>query len=219
MEESAPTPAAPEPAGNASHAAHSNAHELVAVILLSLVAVLTAWCGFQSAKWGGDSAVAFSEASAARIEATDFDGQARDARSADLAVYSQWVLASFDDDPALAAFIQDRFSPEFAVAFDAWDADGRTERGPFVMPEYVPDGTDEAVAAKKKADDLQVVALDFNDKGDNYSLMTVLFALVLFLAAIAQRGISLLASRLVLGLAGLIAAGGLVLLLTFPVRF
>ena len=33
---------------------HSEAHELVAVILLSLVAVLTAWCGFQSTKWGGD---------------------------------------------------------------------------------------------------------------------------------------------------------------------
>jgi hypothetical protein len=198
---------------------HSSTHELVAVILLSLVAVMTAWCGFQSAKWGGDSSVAFSEASAARIEASDFDAQARDARSADLAVYTQWVLAGFDDDPARAAYIQARFSPEFAVAFDAWDDGGRAERGPFTMDEYVPEGTLEAQAAKKKADELQVTALEFNDKGDSYSLMTVLFALVLFLAAIAQRGISLLASRIVLGLAGVIAAGGLVMLLTFPVRF
>ena len=61
-------------------------------------------------------------------------------------------------------------------------------------------------------------ALDFNEKGDNYSLMTVMFALVLFLAAIAQRGISPLATRIILGLAGGLALVGLVVLLTFPVR-
>ena len=56
-----------------SAARHTQTHELIAVILLSLVAVLTAWCGFESNKWGGDSSVAFSEASAARIEAADYD--------------------------------------------------------------------------------------------------------------------------------------------------
>jgi hypothetical protein len=196
----------------------NESHELVAIILLSLVAVLTAWCGFESAKWGGDSSVAFSEASAARIEASDFDSQARDARSIDLAIYAQWVLAEVNGEPELAAYIQDRFSPEFAVAFDAWEADGRKERGPFVMPEYVPPGTTEGKKATARASALQADALDFNDKGDNYSLMTVLFALVLFLAAIAQRGISLLAARIVLGVAGAIALAGLVVLFTFPIR-
>ncbi|GAA3199357.1 hypothetical protein [Microbacterium terregens] len=196
----------------------NESHELVAIILLSLVAVLTAWCGFESAKWGGDSSVAFSEASAARIEASDFDSQARDARSIDLAIYAQWVLAEVNGEPELAAYIQDRFSPEFAVAFDAWEADGRKERGPFVMPEYVPPGTTEGKKATARAGALQADALDFNDKGDNYSLMTVLFALVLFLAAIAQRGISLLAARIVLGVAGAIALTGLVVLFTFPIR-
>lgn len=197
---------------------HTEAHELVAVILLSLVAVLTAWCGFESAKWGGDSSVAFSEASAARIEASDFESQARDARSVDLAVYTQWVLAGANNDPALADYIQERFSPEFAVAFDAWETGGMREQGPFAMDEYVPPGTVEGAEATDRANALQAQALDFNEKGDNYSLMTVLFALVLFLAAIAQRGISLLASRIVLGLAGTIALVGLGVLFTFPIR-
>lgn len=197
---------------------HTAAHELVAVILLSLVAVLTAWCGFESAKWGGDSSVAFSEASGARIEASDYESQARDARSVDLAVYTQWVLAGANDDPTLAAYIEERFSPEFAVAFDAWKADGMQEKGPFAMDEYVPPGTLEGAEATDRANALQAQALDFNEKGDNYSLMTVLFALVLFLAAIAQRGISLLASRIVLGLAGTIALVGLIVLFTFPIR-
>ncbi len=197
---------------------HSEAHELVAVILLSLVAVLTAWCGFESAKWGGDSAVAFSQASAARIEASDFESQARDARSVDLAVYTQWVLAEANANAQLGDFIEQRFSPEFAVAFEAWEADGRQEKGPFAMAEYVPPGTADAEAATARANALQSDALDFNEKGDNYSLMTVLFALVLFLAAIAQRGISLLASRIVLGLAGVLAITGLIVLFTFPIR-
>ncbi|WP_091707414.1 hypothetical protein [Microbacterium sp. cf046] len=198
---------------------HSEAHELVAVILLSLVAVLTAWCGFQSTKWGGDSSVSFSEASSARIEASDFESQARDARMTDIAVYTQWVIAGADDDPTLADYIQERFSPELTVAFDAWQADGMQERGPFAMKEYVPPGTEEGAKATKRANDLQAQALEFNDKGDAYSLMTVLFALVLFLAAIAQRGISLLGSRIVLGLGGAIAVVGLIVLFTFPVRF
>ena len=198
---------------------HSAAHELVAVILLALVAVLTAWCGFQSTKWGGDSSVAFSEASAARIEASDYESEARDARMVDITVYTQWVIAGADDDLTLADYIQERFSPELAVAFEAWQADGMQERGPFAMEEYVAPGTEQAAETTKRANDLQATALDFNDKGDAYSLMTVLFALVLFLSAIAQRGISLVASRIVLGLAGAIALVGLIVLFTFPVRF
>ena len=83
----------------------------------------------------------------------------------------------------------------------------------------MPPGTEKARRPTKRANDLQAEALDFNEKGDNYSLMTVLFALVLFLAAIAQRGISLVASRIVLGLAGTLALVGLIVLFTFPVRF
>ena len=198
---------------------HSAAHELVAVILLALVAVLTAWCGFQSTKWGGDSSVAFSEASAARIEASDYESEARDARMVDITVYTQWVIAGADDDLTLADYIQERFSPELAVAFEAWQADGMQERGPFAMEEYVAPGTEQAAETTKRANDLQATALDFNDKGDAYSLMTVLFALVLFLSAIAQRGIAVLASRIVLVLAAVMATAGVVLLLTFRVRF
>ena len=122
----------------------SEAHELVAVILLSLVAVLTAWCGFQASKWGGDSSVAFSEASAARIEASGFESQARDARGLDLAVYAQWVEAAVSGDQLLADYIEARFTPEFSVAFSAWEADGRIENGPFAREEYIPAGTEES---------------------------------------------------------------------------
>ncbi|GAA1996168.1 hypothetical protein [Microbacterium pumilum] len=209
MDEAAPAPR-PHP---------SELHELIAVLLLSLVAVLTAWCGFQASQWGGNSSVAFNEASDARIDAASFESEARDARALDLAVYAQWVIAEAQGDEDLADYIEDRFSPEFAKAFTAWEADGRVEKGPFALKVYVPPGTEKSVAALADADAKFQQGIDFNDKSDRYSLMTVLFALVLFLSAIAQRGISLLASRIVLGLAGALSLIGVIALLTFPVTF
>ena len=47
--------------------------ELVATIVLAVATILTAWSGFQSGKWGGEQAVNFSEAGAARTESTRTD--------------------------------------------------------------------------------------------------------------------------------------------------
>ena len=55
--------------------------DAIAVFVLSAVAVLTAWCGFQSSKWGGEMSIAFSEASSARVQSIDFASQSRDARA------------------------------------------------------------------------------------------------------------------------------------------
>ena len=43
--------------------------ETIVIIVLSITAVLTAWCGFESSKWHGEMSIAFSEAFSVRIEA------------------------------------------------------------------------------------------------------------------------------------------------------
>ncbi|HAM12795.1 MAG TPA: hypothetical protein DCO91_05680, partial [Microbacterium sp.] len=91
----------------------------MAVFVLSITAVLTAWCGFEASKWGGEMSIAFSQASSARVQATSAEGEARDARQFDLSVYAEWVRATYNGEEDLAAYIEDRFSPEFAVAFEA----------------------------------------------------------------------------------------------------
>jgi hypothetical protein len=50
--------------------------ELVAVVVLSVTAIATAWTGFQASKWGGAMSINFSRASSARIEAARLDGAA-----------------------------------------------------------------------------------------------------------------------------------------------
>ena len=187
--------------------------------MLSVTAILTAWCGFQAAKWSGERSIAFAEASAARVEASDADSEAREARVVDLIIYAEWVTATAEGETALADQIQARFTPHFAVAFDAWQAGKEVEPGPFAMSEYVPPGTAESAERTAYADARFADAVEDTERGDSYSLLTVLFALVLFLTAMAQRDIHHVAAWIMLGLAGVIAVSGLVVLLTFPTRF
>ncbi len=195
-----------------------DAVEIVTVLVLSITAVLTAWCGFEASKWGGEMSVAFSQASSARIEATDAAGEARDDRQLDLTIYAQWVNAVAEGNTELAEFIEARFTPEFRIAFDAWNADGRQEAGPFAMPEYVPEGTERAAELSALANAKFDQALVNNQRGDNYSLLTVLFALVLFLAAMSQREITRWATRTMLALAIGVAVAGIIIMATFPIR-
>ncbi|WP_238476198.1 hypothetical protein [Agromyces mariniharenae] len=208
-----------EPPARVSRWRHRPFIEIVAVAMLSVTAILTAWCGFQASKWSGERSIAFAEASTARVEATDADDQAREARVVDLIIYAEWVTATAQGDRVLADEIAERFTPHFRVAFDAWQADGMAEPGPFSMAEYVPPGTEEAVERSAYAEARFADALEYTERGDNYSLLTVLFALVLFLTAMAQRDIHHVAAWVMLGLAGAIAVGGFLVLLSFPARF
>lgn len=99
---------------------HRGIHEWVAVIVLSVTAVLTAWSGFESSKWGGEMAIAFSRASSARIESARHAAQADAARGFDLNVFGIYLQAEAEDDERLREFVEARFTDHFAVAFDAW---------------------------------------------------------------------------------------------------
>lgn len=188
------------------------------MVLLSLTAVLTAWCGFEASKWGGEMSIAFSQASSARVQAASAEATAQAARQYDLTIYTQWVLAEEDGRAELVDFIEARFSPEFAVAFDAWNEQGRTADGPFAMDEYVPPGQVEAEHLSARADDKFDEALRNNQRGDDYSLLTVLFALVLFFAALSQNQRAPWRRTVFLTLSGVIAVVGVVVLTTYPIK-
>lgn len=195
----------------------SEAREIVAVFLLSVTAILTAWCGFESSKWGGQMSIQFSQASGARIQSVDLASEARDAQAVDLAIYTEWLGATARGDTEFADYVRDRFTPEFAVAFDAWEAGGQELRSPFAEPSYVPEGREEAEAASALADDQFDAALESNQRGDNYSFLTVLFAMVLFFTAMSQRNSSRWGGWFLLGLAVIVAIAGVAVLATFPI--
>lgn len=195
----------------------SEAREIIAVFLLSVMAILTAWCGFESSKWGGQMSIQFSQASGARIQSVDLASESRDARAVDLTIYSQWVEAVASGDQALADYLRDRFTPAFTIAFDQWEADGEDLKSPFAEPSYVPVGTEESAAASKLADEKFEAALESNQRGDNYSILTVLFAMVLFFTAMSERSRSRWAGWFLLSLGAVVAVAGGIILATFPI--
>ena len=138
--------------------------ETVVLVVLSITAVLTAWCGFQSSQWSGEMSIAFSEASGARIEAARQAGVANAARQADLSIWGVYLQAR--------AHVEQRFTDHFRVAYNAWHAQGEPTSGPFKMKEYVPPGTTESAAADQQADSRFADALKFNQRGDNYTILT-----------------------------------------------
>lgn len=161
--------------------------------------------------------ISFSQASSARVQAGDAASQARDARQWDLTIWVQWVLADGRDDAALRSYVQERFSAELRTAFEQWEANGRAANGPFATKAYVPEGQVRADQLNHRADTEFARALETNQLSDDYTLLTVLFALVLFLTAISQRELQDWARTTLLVTALVGAAGGVVLLALFPI--
>ncbi|WP_237840879.1 hypothetical protein [Cellulosimicrobium cellulans] len=209
-----------ETAGHGEHARRSW-RETVTVVLLAVTAVLTAWSGFESSKWGGEMSIAFSRASTQRIEASTERAHADAARSVDLQVFSLWLEAYATGDTVLEEFTRARFTPHFQPAFDEWLASRPLQNpeaapSPFALDAYVPPGEAEAVEADERADALFAQALENNQRGDNYTLTTVLFALVLFFGAFAGRFRSERAAWAMTGLACVVLVVGVGFLLAFP---
>jgi hypothetical protein len=75
------------------------------------------------------------------------------------------------------------------------------------------------VAADQRADTRFADALKFNQRADNYTILTVLFALVLFFAAASTRLGRPRAQWTLLGAAITFLVAAMVILATFPIDF
>jgi hypothetical protein len=212
--------------------------ELYEAILLSLAAVLAAWAGFQSSQWSGQQDEAYNRASQARVEAAQASDLSGQEQVADLVTFTEWLAAAeregllddgvqvdsdaYEPNPDLLwGFLYERFRPEFKVAIDAWVATSpRTNpdapRTPFAMEEYVleADLDEERHEADAEAagDEARIAA----DRSDDYVLMTIMFATVLFFAGISSKMDTLRARVLLLGVGAMILLVSGVVVLALP---
>jgi hypothetical protein len=183
--------------------------ELIATTVLAIAAIATAWSGFQSAKWSGEQAIAFSEASAARTESTRASTEAGQLTQIDVGLFLEWLSAieserqagvevivpgePYVPDPGtLHGFLFDRFREEFRPAMDAWLAsnpliDPSAPGSPFEMDEYRLDASDRADELLATAEQRAGDARQANLTSDQYVLTGVLFALVLFFAGVSSK--------------------------------
>jgi hypothetical protein len=195
--------------------------EIIEALLLAIVAVATAWSGYQAARWDGRQAELYGRASTTRNEADQALTLGGQQRLLDVTTFNTWIEARNEGLDDLAALYERRFSPEFKVAFDAWIAldplsNPDAPPGPSFMPEYVNPLLDEGARLNEVSDRTFDEGTEARHQADEYIRTTVVLATVLFLLALSQR---FLIRRVRIGVVVLAAAlmvYGLATILTFP---
>jgi len=196
--------------------------EIVTVSILAFTALATAWSGYQASLWDGIQSSNYTQASAARTNASQARTEANQFRLADLGIFEIYVEATMEGNTDVARFFSERFRDEFRPAFDAWMAldplnNIDAPHSPLAMPEYQLAGDAEADQLQAHAEDLFAAGEDANSTSDIYTLATLLFAAVLFFAAIAERFEFVRAQIALLVLAGAGLTVGLVVALGQPI--
>jgi hypothetical protein len=166
--------------------------EIFEVIILALVAVATAWSGYQAAKWDGREAFLYGESTRFRVEASEAATLGGQQRIQDISTFNTWIIAHAQGQDRIAELYVQRFSPEYKVAFDAWLAtmpftNPDAPPGPSFMPEYHNAQTEHAAVLNEQATAAFDEGTHSRENAERYVRQTVLFATVLFLIAISQR--------------------------------
>jgi hypothetical protein len=166
--------------------------EVILAAMLGAVALATAWSGYQSARWGGEQSVRFSQAGAFRTESTRASTQGGQLAQVDIAMFSNWINAFAEGNEDLADFYEVRFRAEFLPAFEAWLATDPANNPnapdtPFEMAEYKSAQFDEAARLELEAEAAFEEGQAANQLSDDYILNVVILASVLFLSGIATR--------------------------------
>ena len=166
--------------------------EIIEVAVLSIVAIVTAWSGYQGTKWGGRQSMLYAQASSIRLQADELGTRAGQILVADATIFTAWLQAHHTGDRSLEAELERRFSPDYASAFHDWlgtdpFTDPNAPAGPAAMPGFTTADLTQAAQMNDQAGALLTEGSDARDTANEYVRATVLFASVLLLVAIAQR--------------------------------
>ena len=166
--------------------------EIAEAIVLAVVAVTTAWSGYQAALWTGHQAELYGLASRFRVEAEGAATTANQERLYNASTVVEWLKAEANGQKRLSDLFERRFLPEFRPAFEAWKKTDPLNNpdappGPFFMPEYRSARTEEAARLNEQATETFERGNQARERSDGYVRVTVMLATVLLLTAISQR--------------------------------
>jgi hypothetical protein len=166
--------------------------EILEAIGLALVAIATAWSGYQAARWDGHQAELFGLSSKYRFVATQAATLGGQQRLYDTQTFNFWLQTRSSGDKQAAAMFAKRFRGEYRPAFAAWLAtrpftNPNAPAGPIVMPQYHNAEQARATVYERRASSAFELGNHARENGDKYVRNTVLLATVLFLIAVAQR--------------------------------
>ena len=166
--------------------------EIIEAVILALVAVATAWSGYQAAQWAGKRAEQYAEATRLRVTAEGLVTLAGQERIYDSDTFNSWVAAKLNGKEEAAEFFERRFRDEYRPAFAAWlrtdpFKNAQAPSGPIFMPEYHNAKHEQFLGLTKQAAEMADQGTKSGEIGDQYVRITVFLATVLLITAIGQR--------------------------------
>jgi len=178
--------------GERSEYYRSDVIEIAEALVLAIVAVATAWSGYQAARWTGYQVERYGEASRLRVEA---EGAATTANQERLYIAStvvEWLKAEAQGQHKLSEIFERRILPEFRPAFETWKRtdpihNPNAPAGPQLMTGYRSSKSEEADKLNRQASDIFEKGNEARERSDGYVRVTVILATVLLLIAISQR--------------------------------
>lgn len=166
--------------------------EIIEALILALVAVATAWSGYQAAEWAGRRAADYAKANRLRVDAEGLATLAGQERIYDSDTFNSWLTARLNGKAEATEFFERRFRDEYKTAFTAWMKtdpfnNQQAPPGPIFMPEYHNAKHEQFLGLTKQAAEVADQGTKSGETGDQYVRITVLLATVLLITAIGQR--------------------------------
>ncbi len=197
--------------------------ELLAAVILALATTIAAWSAYQSTRWSGEQAKAANHALAMRTEAAEATTIYAEGVEIDSEFIAAWLIEAAAGNARGMTVLEDRLRDEFRPAFEAWlsqAAAGEIPPGtPFDLAEYDAYSSTEREQARQlnlDADAATATAAAANQTGDNFVLVAVIMASVLFFAGVGTKfkGRWLRIAMILMALAFFL--GGLAFMLSLP---
>lgn len=166
--------------------------EILEAIILALVALSTAWSGYQASQWSTYQTDLFYESSNLSLMSEELvlaEGQDTIYNTVTL---NGWLIGQMQGRKYITKFYERRFLPEFKLAFDEWIKtdplnNNQSAPGPRYMPGYRSSKMDEANELTKEVYAKYNEGMKAQFTARDYIRNTVSLAVVLVLVAINQR--------------------------------
>ena len=196
--------------------------EIVCAVILALATTASAWCAYESKRWGGAQMARTNAALRAAREGAVNSLAAIQSRAFDASMFITFIQARLEQNKALETFLTQRFRPELKPAVEAWLKldplnNPAAPPSPFQMAEYAQKELAEVAHQEKLAANAMVRSREARRYSDDYVLLTVIFASVLFVGGIARAFDSRPLRTILAVLALVLFLGTIVVLTTMPI--
>ena len=166
--------------------------EIVEALVLAVVAIATAWSGYQAARWTGDRSESYGLASRLRVQAEAATMTANQERLYNAVTVAEWLKAEAQGQKNLAEIFERRLLPDFRPAFEAWKKTDPIHNpdalsSPESMTDFHSPKTEQAAKLNQQATETFEQGMVAGQHSDEYVRVTVTLATVLLLMAISQR--------------------------------